>query len=353
MTDVDFSLSSEYVNALIEQAKEQGCDVDLFLRELNISATELEPGQRFSAVKYGQLYRRIMLTVEDECFGMMSDGRVRLGSFRLLCLTVVHCSTLAKGIMRAAEFSEICRGFIVKPEVVDQPDSETALVRMVPISDHDSTKIQNKFSSENADQISTLLAAWHRFCCWMIGDDIPIRSVSFNFPYSADLKQFAEALPAETRFDQPFNAVEFNREYLDRALVLSAASVDDFVRSAPYHLVVQDSLSDAIAPRVKALLSRQVGNQILNAEVVAETLNMAPASLRRKLANEGTSFQRIKNECRLEAAVQYLGYPELSIREIAERMGFDEVSTFYRSFKNWTGMTPTEYRQTLLETGIG
>ena len=351
MTEVDFSLSTEYVNALLDQARGQGCDVDLFLKELSISEAELRPGQRFSAVKYGQLYQRIMVSLEDECFGMMSDGRVRLGSFRLLCLSVIHCATLGKGIIRAAEFSEICRGFMVKPDVQELPGADTVLIRMMPISSVSQQDFDDKFSEHNASQINTLIAAWYRFCCWLIGDDIPIRSVRLNFPCTPGLQQFAEALPANSRFDEPYTGIEIDREYLDRPLVLTAASVDDFVRSAPYHLVVHDSLSDALAPRVKALLTKQVGNRILNADAVADKLNMAPASLRRKLANEGTSFQRIKNECRLEAAIQYLGYPELSIREVAERMGFDEDSTFYRSFKSWTGMTPSEYRQTL--TGVG
>ena len=67
--------------------------------------------------------------------------------------------------------------------------------------------------------------------------------------------------------------------------------------------------------------------------------------MRRRLNDEKTSYQNIKDECRKEAAITYMNVPQLSINDIAALMGFDEPSAFFRSFKKWTGMTPGEYRK--------
>jgi AraC-like DNA-binding protein len=80
---------------------------------------------------------------------------------------------------------------------------------------------------------------------------------------------------------------------------------------------------------------------------VASALNMSARTLHRRLTQEGTSFQQIKDNFRTALARHYLGRPELSIDAIATLMGFQDNSAFYRSFRKWTGMSPGEYRRSL------
>ncbi|MCC3375388.1 AraC family transcriptional regulator [Cohnella sp. REN36] len=48
--------------------------------------------------------------------------------------------------------------------------------------------------------------------------------------------------------------------------------------------------------------------------------------------------------CRMEAAKRYLALGILSVREIAERVGYQSETTFQRTFKRHTGLTPGQYR---------
>ena len=50
-----------------------------------------------------------------------------------------------------------------------------------------------------------------------------------------------------------------------------------------------------------------------------------------------------------ELAEHYLRHSELPIQDIACYLGFGEPRSFHRSFKQWTGQTPGEYRQRLLK----
>lgn len=145
-------------------------------------------------------------------------------------------------------------------------------------------------------------------------------------------------------FNHSFNGFEFPANYLDYSVIQNEETLERFLRSAPFGLIINEGSRHSTKARIKALLSQNVGHHTLGADDVARKLNMSVTTLRRHLQIEGTSFQKLKDECRMEAAFHYLGSPDLSNRDIAEKLGFDEVSAFFRAFKKWTGVTPGEHR---------
>jgi len=350
MAEFDNYIATDYVLRLLQTAQDQGCDTDSLLNELSVERSELERGRFFSAVKYGQLYQKIMWRMQDECFGMMSGGgRVRMGSFRLMCLTVIHCDNLRQAIVRASEFSEICRGFRIRGEL-DMLDEQRVRLRMQGIDGVSQDEFDVLMSQGNANQIRTSLAVWHRFNCWLTGQEIPLLSINFKFERPDSFAELAEISTSNVHFGQDFNGLEFDAKYLDSRVIQNPQSLDDFLRMAPYHLVINDSAATSLRSKVRTILSRDVSDLMPSAEAVATQLNLSVTTLRRHLQKEDTSFQRIKDECRLEAAIHYLGCPDLTNTTIAERLGFDEASAFFRAFKKWTGFTPGEYRKQLSET---
>lgn len=350
MTTLDSQVSTEYVKSLLATAAEQGCDIDALLTDLDISMSDIEDSYNFSSLKYGQLYQRVMHVVQDECFGMMSGGKVRLGSFRLMCLTVIHCDNLMQALIRSGEFSEICRGFRVRTlvESIDGND-ELVRLRMAGIRSLPDAEFNQLMTQANADKIRTSLAVWHRFNCWLIGQEIPLDHISFSFDCPDSFRELAETFPTTILFNQSFNGFEFKKSFLEKPVVQNAKSLEDFLRTAPYHLVVRESIRNSVASKVRTILSKDVSESMLGAENVASQLNLSVTTLRRHLQLESTSFQKLKDECRLEAAIHYLGCQDLTNAQIAGRLGFDEPSTFFRSFKKWTGLTPGEYRKQLSE----
>ncbi|TQV78139.1 AraC family transcriptional regulator [Exilibacterium tricleocarpae] len=348
MTPDTTSVPTAYAQSLIDAARQQGCDVDSLLDELDIARTDIDTSLHFSAVKYGQLYQRVMRVMQDECFGMFVGGRVRLGSFRLMCLTVLHCSDLRQAMVRAGEFSEICRGMRVRSQLQVDESKNLARVQMAPIRSVSQDEFETLQALANPNQIRTSLAVWHRFNCWLIGQEIPLASLHFSFPCPEEFRELAESYPATLKFEQAFNGFEFPLAYLDYPIVQNQETLEDFLRSAPYHLVINDSAQHSVKGKVRAILSKDVSHTMPGAEEVASRLNLSVTTLRRKLQSENTSYQKLKDECRMEAAFHYLGCPDFTNGTIAERLGFDETSAFFRAFKKWTGITPGEYRRGLL-----
>jgi AraC-like DNA-binding protein len=72
---------------------------------------------------------------------------------------------------------------------------------------------------------------------------------------------------------------------------------------------------------------------------------VSPRTLRRRLEEEGTTYQRIVHELRRQIAVTYLRDSMMSVAEIAEMLGYTDISNFRRAFLGWTGQSPAGYRR--------
>jgi AraC-like DNA-binding protein len=81
---------------------------------------------------------------------------------------------------------------------------------------------------------------------------------------------------------------------------------------------------------------------------VAQVLNLSPRSLHRGLVAENTSFRAMLDQIRHRRAVALLHNAQCGIDEVAFLLGFAELSSFYRAFRRWTGLTPARFRAALV-----
>jgi AraC-like DNA-binding protein len=100
----------------------------------------------------------------------------------------------------------------------------------------------------------------------------------------------------------------------------------------------RDSLQDRVRKLVLA------GGRIPSVEEVARALHVSTRTLKRKLAAEETSFTELLDRERHDAALRLLRTPELSLEEIASKLGYSNATSFARAFRRWTGDAPTRYR---------
>ncbi|QER39674.1 AraC family transcriptional regulator [Acinetobacter suaedae] len=101
---------------------------------------------------------------------------------------------------------------------------------------------------------------------------------------------------------------------------------------------------DSTAKNVKdALYDEALG--FLSLKQVAERLHLSERTLQRQLTKEQTSFQLLVAEVRRKQAEFLLKQQHLSIEQIAERLGYADISHFSRAFKKWTNVTPKFYRE--------
>ena len=332
-----------YLEKLLYQAAAAGCRLADIFTELGLDRANVLNKKDVSSRTYGDIYRLVIHATQNEWFGMFSAGGiVPLGSFRMMGLTLMQCNDLEQAIHRAGDFSNICRG--MNACYFLQRNDSLATLTLAPTRAINQTTFAQSLQQSDADAVLTSLLTWHRFSEWLIDKEIPLIEIKLSFPKSSLCTPLAYGKLDNVLFDQSDNTMSYHASYLDHPIVQNQDGLYAFLRSAPYHLVTQDPAHISPADKVRSIINRDVSRSMPSADDVAAQLNMSLTTMRRQLQKEETSFQKLKDECRMQAALHYLNYAELSNNDIAEKLGFDEPSAFFRSFKKWTGSTPGEYR---------
>lgn len=98
------------------------------------------------------------------------------------------------------------------------------------------------------------------------------------------------------------------------------------------------------AMEVQRQLSHSPG-EVLSMSAMADTFHVSPRTLRRRLEEEGITYQELVLEFRMSMSTQYLEERALTVGEISQLVGYKNPANFYRAFLLEFEMTPNEYRQ--------
>ncbi|WCN13566.1 helix-turn-helix domain-containing protein [Marinomonas mediterranea] len=337
------SVPMSSVKFLLKAVEAKGHCIPTLLESLEIDPSYIDKNDTFPAYEYGMLYQKIMWLEQDESFAMLSGGKMPNGTFRMMCLCIIHAQSLAKALYRCSDFFDVCRSSTIKPVLIKK--GRYALVTFAPVDLVDEDVAADIMANEPIEKIRTSMSIWHHFISWLIGRRLALKAAYFTANRPTDVDYYKTLFQSEVRFSQHANALVFPASYLDMPIVQTEDTLRGFLKTAPYQLLVMVENDNSLKSQVMALIGKDFSRELPSAEEVSSTLNMSVSTLRRRLSDESTSYQQIKDECRKEAAITYMNAPRLSINDIASLMGFDEPSAFFRSFKKWTGMTPGEYRK--------
>lgn len=98
--------------------------------------------------------------------------------------------------------------------------------------------------------------------------------------------------------------------------------------------------------KLNKLILDNVGNPELDVKFLTVELGMSRASLYNKVkALTGLGVNDLINRMRIEQAMQLLTETDLPIGDVAEKTGFSNSRYFSTSFKQFTTLTPREYRE--------
>jgi AraC-like DNA-binding protein len=159
-----------------------------------------------------------------------------------------------------------------------------------------------------------------------------------RMPWSA----YARYFEAPVRFGQSINAVFFNtvdlaqpiRESDPRLYEMASAFIDSRYPGT----------EGALAPRVRAMVQDVMSRGGPANLQVAGMLGMHVRTLQRRLRQEGTGFEELRDQVRRDLAERYLRDTSMPLSRVAVLLGYSESAVLTRSCRRWFSCSPRELR---------
>lgn len=328
------SITIAYVKRLLADAAREGVDRTSLFREAGLDPALLaQPEARLDMADFIRLLQVVMRRTEDEFIGLGRGTKSKPGTFSMMAHAVINCPNLGRAIERSAQFYRI----------VDMP-----LRLSVEEGSHESRFILQADAPEHDNILEAIVFISLRLWSWLTGRSLEPVAIQFDFPEPPQAAEFRRLYKGAVTYNNARNAIVFPSAWLALPLVQNPLSLSKFLKDSIALLIVGNNQPIGLSDQIRAIISKGYGNTFPDFAQVCDTLSMTPQTLRRRLKEENTSYQAIKDGIRQDAACYYLAKEELSIDEIALMMGFSEASSFHRAFKKWLGKTPAAWRREVL-----
>jgi len=330
------SVNSSLLESLLAGAHFHHINLNEVFEHAGLDPNILENHNRLALDHVGPLLRSLWLEMEDEASGFLSRP-FKLGVFSMMCHALISSGNLRRGLLRSARFISLL--------------SEDLSIELKETGDeaHLTIHYANPHNLDQTFFVTSLFVIWIRLSCWLINQPIMLERIQFKFPKPVYSDEFVSMFPCRHSFSQLSNQVVFNKRLLSLPIQQDSETLSTFLHNAPESLLTQFRADTSLTAQIKRLLLHRKGMQTeienMSFELVSSELNMTTYTLRRRLKDEGNSFQEIKDSIRRDRAMMLLDKPSLALHEISVQLGFSESAAFNRAFKKWTGLTPGVYRE--------
>ncbi|MES2496467.1 MAG: helix-turn-helix domain-containing protein [Pseudomonadota bacterium] len=329
--------------AMLDCVSQISGEPDLLLEEIGVAHS-------FAALKAGRV-REIGLdafiaanracNARFRAYLLQSQGpQMTEEQFLLLCRCLIACADLREVVTTTSSFFDMFNGALgsFRSDIGDQ--AVTLFIQPRRRGPTDASFMIDAFGMS----VLQLLFGW------LIGRSLDLDRVEFSYPASVPTEFGLGLFSCPVRFGRPDNIMTFDPIYLSAPVVRTTADMRTLLETFPYDMMLGRDRTRSLSDQVYALMmnAHAAEHQLPGAEQVARDFGVSSWTLRRRLAEEGTGFSRIRQRCQLNLATDFLRRPELTIDRIAEISNFSDANAFRRAFQQWTGKSPSAFRRELV-----
>jgi AraC-like DNA-binding protein len=317
---------------LIDLVERAGCDSSS-IRQLRGLTDLTDPDLRVPEESVETAWSLAATLTRDPSIGIHLADALPRGALDLVEYSLRASATVGEGLERLARY-----GRVLSDRVAARMESQSdALILMV--RDTGTTTLHHG-RAEFALAVALKLARDGA------GQSITPLHVSFAHQSPEDDSEHHKFFGVRVRFRAGAHSMILSAD--DAALPIRGA---DKALSA----IVGRRLEKALATRgvhgggplsqqVRHLMVSGLGEMMMTPDTLASALAVSGRTLARRLAEEGTSFRELLDDVRREFASALLQDRSLSIADIAFFLQYSEPAAFNRSFRRWTGQTPSAFR---------
>lgn len=337
VSDLQPAIASHVVKAIVERLEKWGFEVDDFLQAAQVERSSLSdlsayislPGYVCALESAAQRAREPRLGLKLAA----AIGPEALGPVGFAFLNAQSLACALEGLQRYIKTIQDR----TRQEVVRDGDQV-----------HLTYKIEDDRIAPRRQDAEFSIGLIHQIMRSYAGSRYRPFKVHFEHEPCANLKGYDEYFGCPIYFGQSSNLIALRSETLQVFSPTVNAALHRLLNAQLEHVLRAREDIDSPSARVRELLTDELIESVASASHVARMLGVSASTMSRRLALDGVTFGELLARKRRQLAERLLAHSELSIADIAARVGYGENATFTRSFYRWTGMSPRAFRRSLI-----
>lgn len=193
-----------------------------------------------------------------------------------------------------------------------------------------------------AQAVEQILLVAHHGAMEATGGLVRARQVHFRHQPVSPLRSYRRYFGCDVQFGQGADALVFHES--DLAAPMLSPDADAHARIVAFIDAHYPRQRPPFHAQVRGIVMHLIDSALCTNDRIAAALNLHTRTLHRRLREEGTTFQQIKNEVRRDMLLYYLRQTDMGLNRVSERLGFAEQSAMTRYCHQCFGLSPSQMR---------
>lgn len=322
--------------AFVRMCAGRGYPITAILENSGIQIDDLDSiDTYFSLNQIAKIVQNALYITQDPAISIAFSQHIRLSHFGSFGIALMSAPTLNDVFAICRQYSALIDPTInFDSEIKDQTIC-IKFGKQIPLG-------LNYYYTQEALCLSII-----RILSDLLEQELPQLKIELDYAKPSHAGKFSY-LNAPIRWNQKHCAIYFHAKVLDQKL--PGADFPAFQKAikmceAELGLLTQQGESWLMKLKLMILQNLQ---QPLTAEEMAEHLHLSRRTFFRKLSEHSTSYDALLSASRAEVAKDYLLYKKTTLIELADHLGYNDVSNFTKAFKRWYGLPPKQWQQSQL-----
>jgi AraC-like DNA-binding protein len=310
--------------------KQVGLDVRRVMRDAGLDWELLsEPDRRVPTDAVAKVLETAAIRANCQTLGLRMAEARRLSDFGAVSLLIAHQPSLRDALESIVRYRHLLNEALAMS--VEEADDLAILREELVLEGHGTARQAYELA----------IGTMYRMFGALLGPRWRPYGIGFTHSPPADLSVHRRLFGCDVRFNNDFNGIVFWRQSLDLPNPAADPAMAEYARK----------YVEAFAPPrpeptpVEVLKTIHLLMPVGRASIpqVANWLRVSVRTLQRRLSADGKDFSDLLNGARRDLALRYLQSSDLSATEIARLLGYGQLSSFTRWFKDEFGVAPSNW----------
>ena len=320
---------------LLKAAEKRGLERQRLLAAIGLGEDQIrDPDDRVPAVKTIQLWQLLAEQIDEPDLGIEVGSTFRIQEGGVVGYAMMHSDNLLGALRRLVRFAKLMR------QRLDLGlEREGDIWRLFAVSQ----PLLPGFRPPVDEALAGLVTAFRE----ITGRDFSPAGIHFNYRQPQSVARHREIFGSRLSFGTEVPAILLWHRDVTAPSVAADSTLTRYLDDlAQIHL---DALprDESYSERVRQAVWPHLSEGLPSIRQIASELALSTRSLQRRLREEATSYAAVAETLRKGKARLLLRDRHLAVYEVGYLLGYSDPSAFYRAFRRWHGISPSQFRSQL------